>query len=99
MQTAFTWFVELQHANVEHAWHVSDGRVMDLAKYISIANPGKVVHITAKARIRATLKNGEITSESPDLTKFYSNTTDQEQHCWKTIQCLPGACRFCAEES
>lgn len=79
------WTVSLELKASQKAWSVVGGDPMLLAKYVSLANPGRRVTVEAMARIRAFWQDGELVSEFPDLEKFYSGTSERERHDWKHV--------------
>lgn len=60
-----------------------------VAKWASLANPGKDVQVSAMARIRAVYRDGKVAKEQPDLTHFYSGVSAMEVRAWKEGTTLP----------
>lgn len=59
------------------------------AEWVSKANPGKRVGLSAYVRIRAFYMDGKMVSEFRDLRKFYTNISDAQQWAWESGNELP----------
>ena len=57
-------------------------RVMEVAKALSLAYPGKRVTVVMHCRVRRSYVDGVITSSRPDLTEFYSGMTKKDIYLW-----------------
>ena len=80
------WSIEVyQGSSSVPVSHISvcGGDVLETAEALSKVHPEHTVTVSAHARIRCTLIDGQIVKERPDFSEFYLEVTPQQVHEWK----------------
>lgn len=56
--------------------------------HLSTAHKDHIVVLTAMARVRMRIRNGEVIADRPDITVYYDNCSPETQWAWTQLDIL-----------